>query len=102
MKPTTLRVFCPLTMPDGDGCEGILQVRYTPGSPGRWYTRRGDPGDPPEPPEVEITGGTCPHAVDDHMTDADFEQVYKATEHELGEREQDAYDQRSPRSWEED
>jgi hypothetical protein len=102
MRQTTIRVSCPLTMPDGDGCEGTLEVRYTPGYQGRWYTRGGDPGDPPEPPEIEIVGGTCPHAVDDHLPDADFDRICKATEHALGEREQDAYDNRSRRGWEDD
>jgi hypothetical protein len=102
MRQPTLRVSCPLTMPDGDGCEGELEVRCTFGSPGRWYTRGGDPGDPPEPPEFEILGGTCPHAVDDHMTDADFNRVVEETEDALRDREQDGYEGRSRRRWEED
>jgi len=101
MRQTTIRVSCPLTMPDGDGCEGELEIQYTPGYPGRFYGRGGDPGDPPEPPEIEIVGGTCPHATAD-LTDAEYERVFETTEHELGEREQDAYDNRSRRGWEED
>lgn len=31
--------------------EGVL-VHFTPGYPGRWYARNGDPGNPPEPPEL--------------------------------------------------
>lgn len=31
-----------------------VEFRYSPGHPGCWYRRNGDPGDPPEPAEVDI------------------------------------------------
>lgn len=33
-----------------------VDFKATPGSPGSWYKRNGDPGDPPEPGEIEILG----------------------------------------------
>lgn len=31
-----------------------VTFKYSPGRPGSWYKRNGDPGDPPEPAEVEV------------------------------------------------
>lgn len=45
----------------GDDAEGVeqeyeveVEIAYSAGYAGCFYTRNGDPGDPPEPPEVEV------------------------------------------------
>ncbi|NOJ26582.1 MAG: hypothetical protein DA330_01025 [Nitrososphaera sp.] len=35
-----------------------IDFTYSPGHPGSFYNRHGDPGDPPEPAEVEILSAT--------------------------------------------
>jgi hypothetical protein len=37
----------------GIECHWPINYRYTPGRPGTFYARNGDPGDPPEPAEVD-------------------------------------------------
>lgn len=44
---------CRLTL-WGFDCEAHITFTYSPGRPGTWYKRNGDPGDPPEPDELDI------------------------------------------------
>lgn len=39
----------------GEACPCLeIEFSYSPGNPGCWYQRNGDPGWPPEPAEVEV------------------------------------------------
>jgi hypothetical protein len=46
---------------------------YTPGRPGSFYARNGDPGDPPESSEIEIVSAKLDDGSDYVFTDEEFE-----------------------------
>jgi len=40
-------------------CECEISFTYSPGHPGSWYRRNGDPGDPPDPAEADVVKVMC-------------------------------------------
>lgn len=75
-------------MDDNAGMEVDVPVRvfysFTPGYPGCWYLRNGDPGHPPEPAEVEIERVTLFNDSEIKLSDAEYERI----EDEIIEREE--------------
>lgn len=51
---TSYKTTCGLTL-WGFDVEAHIEFDYSPGRPGTWYKRNGDPGDPPEPDELDVT-----------------------------------------------
>lgn len=52
MKPRNVNTTLHLDH-DGDEITAHVSAEYSPGSPGCWCKRNGDPGDPPEPASVD-------------------------------------------------
>lgn len=49
-----LEIFAAGNGPNGPSVGFVIDFDYTPGHPGCWYLRNGDPGFPPEPAEVIV------------------------------------------------
>lgn len=62
-----------------------ISYRFTPGRPGSFYARNGDPGDPPEPDEVEFD---TPEGL--QLTEEEEQQLYERVIEQ--EAQKDLYD----------